>query len=372
LDEQDLEDEVSNYQPYLCLNENGHITSNPYDDLRRESLSPPDGMLATQHLRDAVYMSSQLANLTNTLRASNTKKKMVCQGGHSSGPCHHSRRESIQEEQLQNEDDFVFRAVSPHGHVYWEIDPSRADKLKVEPHQQQQPEFCLSSMSRQSSSRYSDNYPLIGHYSPAKSDDSAAVSAETMILVNPFADVQLISVNGNSINGSPSAARPINDVRFSSLRENPKHLQQQMQQRPLPPQYQHFGTRASSARTARMKDLVNNVEQWRIAQQQQAGSHTLTGNGSLSSSEGPSLTSVGSTNSSNATSGSSSSTSPTSQVLEQVQQQIQIKDLRSIPVSVKSSDYIMAKIHNHMGRTTPLNNTVGSILNRSSPKQRKV
>ena len=390
-DDQDAEDEVANYQPYLCLNENGHIISNPYDDLRRESLSPPDGLLATQHLRDTVYMSSQLANLTSTLRGSSNKKKMVCQGGHSAGPCHHSRRQSIQDEpaQQQSDDDFVFRAVSPHGHVYWEIDPSRADKLKAEQppmhHQQQQPEFLLSSMSRQSSSRYSDNYPLISNgCSPAKSDLSTTnESAETMILVNPFADVQLISINGALINGSPATQpRPFNDVRFSSLRGNQnKHLQQQQQLRHLPPQYQHFGTRASSARTARMKDVINTVEQWRIAQ---SGSNSSnTGTGSLSSSDGPSLTSVGSSGSSStglqaASTTTTTSSSSTSQVLEQVQQQIQIKDLRSIPVSVKSTDYILAKIHaNQMstgnnGRSTPLNNTVGGILNRSSPKQRKV
>lgn len=242
-------------------------------------------------------------------------------------------------------------------------------------------------MSRQSSSRYSDNYPLISNgCSPAKSDLSTTnESAETMILVNPFADVQLISINGALINGSPATQqRPFNDVRFSSLRGNQnKQLQQQHQLRHLPPQYQHFGTRASSARTARMKDVMNTVEQWRIAQ---SGSNSSnTGTGSLSSSEGPSLTSVGSSGSSSTglqatstTTTSSSSTSPTSQVLEQVQQQVQIKDLRSIPVSVKSNEYILAKIHaNQMGagnngRSTPLNNTVGSILNRSSPKQRKV
>jgi len=324
-------------------------------------------------------MSSQLANLTSTLRGSSNKKKMVCQGGHSAGPCHHSRRQSIQDEpvQIQSDDDFVFRAVSPHGHVYWEIDPSRADKLKAEqpPQQQQQPEFLLSSMSRQSSSRYSENYPLISNgCSPAKSDLSTTnESAETMILVNPFADVQLISINGALINGSPATQqRPFNDVRFSSLRGNQnKQLQQQHQLRHLPPQYQHFGTRASSARTARMKDVMNTVEQWRIAQ---SGSNSSnTGTGSLSSSEGPSLTSVGSSGSSSTGLQATSTT-----VLEQVQQQVQIKDLRSIPVSVKSNEYILAKIHaNQMGagnngRSTPLNNTVGSILNRASPKQRKV
>jgi hypothetical protein len=35
-------------------------------------------------------------------------------------------------------------------------------------------------------------------------------------------------------------------------------------------------------------------------------------------------------------------------VPETLQQQVQIPDLRRIPVTVKSSEYIMAKIQNHM------------------------
>ena len=369
-----MDTEVANYQPYLSLHDNGHITSNPYEDhLQREALSPPDGLLATQHLRDAVYMSNQLANLTNTLKGNlNRSKKMVCQAGHATaGPCQQSRRQSIQEEPSHSEEDFVFRAVSPHGHVYWEIDPTRADKLKAEAsplhhhqqlqqHQQQQPtELC---MSRGSSSRFSDNYPLIGSFSPARSE----LESTTTILVNPFADVQLISINGDSLTNSPATLRPFNDVRFSSLRGNPRQF------RHLPPpyqQHQHLGTRASSARGNRMKDTaaekLNGSENWRI------GCGTLTGNGSLGSSDGPSLTSVGSATSSTG-SAVGTTTSGSASPTEQIQQQAQIKDLRSIPGSVKTSEYILAKIQNQVGRSTPLNQTVGSILNRASPKQRKV
>ena len=213
-------------------------------------------------------------------------------------------------------------------------------------------------MSRQSSSRFSDNYPLICNYSPAKSDIET-----TTILVNPFADVQLISINGDSLANSPSTLRPINDVRFSSLRGNPKQL------RHLPPQYQHFGTRASSARTARMKDNVEKlsaVENWR-----NGNGTTIAGNGSLGSSDGPSLTSVGSATSSNG-SGAATTTSGSASPTEHIQHQVKIKDLRSVAGSIKPSEYILAKIQNPVGRSTPLNSTVGSILNRSSPKQRKV
>ena len=62
----------------------------------------------TLHLRDTVYMSPQLVKLTNTLR---TKKK-VCQGSHPD-----------QDQTCPDQSEVVFRAVSPHGHVYWEIEP---------------------------------------------------------------------------------------------------------------------------------------------------------------------------------------------------------------------------------------------------------
>ena len=32
-----------------------------------------------------------------------------------------------------NHDEVVFRAVSPHGHVYWEIDPSRNVSERIKP-----------------------------------------------------------------------------------------------------------------------------------------------------------------------------------------------------------------------------------------------
>ena len=86
--------------------------------------SPLDGMAATQHLRDAVYMSPQLINLTNTLRS---KKK--CQSGHY-GPCTHENHmhmaRHVNDATILPESEVVFRAVSPHGHVYWEIDPKKA------------------------------------------------------------------------------------------------------------------------------------------------------------------------------------------------------------------------------------------------------
>ena len=107
--------------------------------------------------------------LTNTLR----NKKKVCQGGHNN--CGHNDDTMLPEKEV------VFRAVSPHGHVYWEIDPKRdlagiaasaaastgGPFATSDDDERNMPSQTTSSSdmssSRQSSSRYSgdSHHPLI-------------------------------------------------------------------------------------------------------------------------------------------------------------------------------------------------------------------
>ena len=107
-------------------------------------------------------MSPQLMQLTNTLR----NKKKVCQGGHNN--CGGQNDDTMLPEK-----EVVFRAVSPHGHVYWEIDPKR-DLTNIagpittsDDDERNMPSQTTSSSdmssSRQSSSRYSgdSHHPLI-------------------------------------------------------------------------------------------------------------------------------------------------------------------------------------------------------------------
>ena len=109
-------------------------------------------------------MSPQLMQLTNTLRS----KKKVCQGGHNNCGGHN-------DDTMLPEKEVVFRAVSPHGHVYWEIDPKRdltnaaaAGPIATsDDDERNMPSQTTSSSdmssSRQSSSRYSgdSHHPLI-------------------------------------------------------------------------------------------------------------------------------------------------------------------------------------------------------------------
>lgn len=251
--------------------------------------SHKDGLEATKHLRDSVYMSPQLVNLTNTLRS---KKK--CQAGHNGG-C-----QVVTRSQMENDSDVVFRAVSPHGHVYWEIDPKARESSLVTVSDEDERAIQTSSSdmsrtSRQSSSRFSDNHPLISE------------SPQHHVLVNPFIDVQLLS----SASATSSPKSNVTEQRFSSLRNNARnHF------------VSHFGSRKNDSKTVKAK--------------KESGEP----------------------------------------IPEQLQQQVQIRDLRSIPVSVKSNDYILAKIQDHMSRGSPVDLVATTAaLNeggKNSPKQRKV
>ena len=332
----------SQYQPdpvrsYLSLGGQGHVTLNPYNHGNYQHYGEDlhDGLAATLHLRDSVYMSPQLVKLTNTLRS----KKKECQGNHPD----------------EESDQVVFRAVSPHGHVYWEIEPCGINRFKQIPNPAGVNQFDhvepIYNGSRQSSSRYSDNHPLINSSCEQVSSNGGVV------LVNPFADVQLISAGDNSLSsspahhsvfGSPNAnLRP--ELRFSSLRgfTNPGLT------RSGSPSSKLFTNRSNSARQAKMRDIAKQIEQMRKAHESSPATSGSTINTTTT-----------------ATSGSSGSTSPSNSAvpIEQLQQQIQIRDLKTIPVSVNaSSDRVLAKIQNVMNEEG-----LSHAMIRNSPKQRKV
>jgi len=274
----------------------GHIIVNPYSTQHPYSTQLVDNInrmmvggqqVPVSHIYQ-VAMSPQLSLLTNTLR----KKK--CLGGHP-GPCHHNSPHHSDASQHSDSltpppttdtelppssADVVFRAVSPHGHVYWEIDPKRSNKLAHSEHPSDEDttndlhnmsDFSeddgkvISDRSRQSSSRFSDNRPLI----------SGSPGHRAMLAPLP--------------EGSDHHFQP--NMRFNSLQKAA----------PQQPPHPSFSTRTR---------LRAGRQSGRESSQEQAG------------------------------------------VPEQLQQQVQIPDLRRMPVTVKSSEYIMAKIQSHMDQRT--------------------
>jgi len=154
---------------YRTTFENGQpvmVTLNPYSTQLVDNLNKMMG-------QEAVYdntMNPQLAKLTATLR----KRQGIPERGMT----------GVQ--RMVNPEEVVFRAVSPHGHVYWEINPSEqakmapgrvgtksqhsssSDSSNTASDLQNISDFsdddngrAASEMSRQSSSRFSESRPLI-------------------------------------------------------------------------------------------------------------------------------------------------------------------------------------------------------------------
>ena len=286
-----------------------HITLNPYstqlvDNLNRMMVAGPGG-----HIYQVASISpQQLTNLTNTL------KKKKCVGGHS-GPCtgQHSRMNTpLQSDSSCRSDsltplgqdtdtellpvtsaanEVVFRAVSPHGHVYWEIDPKRvragqhgpaSDDTDTQTDLHNMSDFseddgskvtsgsAASDRSRQSS-RFSDHRPLLASASPCH-------------MMQPLPEA-ILTPQPPVTSFSPSH-------RFSSLQKSSG----------VPGPQAQFSTRTRLGRTQPRQRQEAEPQQYQGGQ------------------------------------------------TEQLQQQVQIPDLRRLPVQVKSSEYIMAKIQSHMDR----------------------
>ena len=184
---------------YRTTFENGQpvmVTLNPYSTQLVDNLNKMMG--SEGQMPEAVYdnaMNPQLAKLTATLR-----KKVNCDFGHP-GPCRQACFERAASQQQQvllgvhhprsvNPEEVVFRAVSPHGHVYWEINPGEqarqvTNNQRINPNKshhstassedtntnsdlQNISDFsdddngrAASEMSRQSLSRFSESRPLI-------------------------------------------------------------------------------------------------------------------------------------------------------------------------------------------------------------------
>merc|ERR1719397_1032681 len=295
---------------YRTTFENGQpvmVTLNPYSTQLVDNLNK---MMGSEQGQEAVYdnaMNPQLAKLTATLR-----KKVKCDLGHP-GPCRQACFERAAAQQHQqvlpgvhhprsvNPEEVVFRAVSPHGHVYWEINPGEQARVQQQQQQANQrinpnksqhsttssedtntnsdlqniSDFsdddngrAASEMSRQSSSRFSESRPLIYSSSASTSPGHSAASAASSDLARTAVTNDARSTRLGRPVGRPNAPWAV-----------PPHFHEEV--------YAYAATDFSG--------------------------------------------------------------SPP--VSEQVQSQVQIRDCRALPVSVKSKEYIMAKIADYTERT---------------------
>ena len=342
-----------------------HITLNPYssqlvDNINRMMMHMPAAEVYEEgrsggHVYQAA-MSPQLSQLTNTLR----KKK--CLGLHP-GPCHHnnhlnhhhrlhhhhnpdttpnsSERSSVVNCEPDTETetvaagsssaaaaDVVFRAVSPHGHVYWEIEPRRTGgggRLAGDGSGRLN---AAGGDHLQSDS--SDTNNDIHNMSDLSEEDAKVLSdraSRHCSGAGRFADHQRPAASAGGGHLATLPENPLSSPTSSSpslIQFSPAHHQFTSLQRPASVSLQRpaplaaistAGSHAtfSSSRPPRMRqvELALRAKLSSDAMAQEGAGHDAA-------------------------------------ILEQVQQQVTIPDLRRIPVHVKSSEYIMAKIQTHM------------------------
>jgi hypothetical protein len=209
------------------------VTLNPYSTQLVDNLNK---MMGSE--QEVIYdntMNPQLAKLTATLR-----KKVKCEVGHP-GPC---RQACFERQQLAglhqpgsrsvNPEEVVFRAVSPHGHVYWEINPSEQAKIqgRVAGNKSQQSSSsddtntnsdlqnisdfsdddngrAASEMSRQSSSRFSESRPLIYSSSASTSPGHSAGTPADLVRHAVINDAHFNTARAAGLPPRPRAGLPL-------------------------------------------------------------------------------------------------------------------------------------------------------------------
>ena len=275
-------------------------------------------MEATKHLRDTVYMSPQLVNLTNTLRS---KKK--CQGGHaggSSSPCNGAAAAAhVNDSTILPESEVVFRAVSPHGHVYWEIDPTQNYVIINNQHDDETtPLNGYNMTNREGSSRFCpEQRPLMG--SPMRPPNQGSSTATTS--------------SGGSASSNELLMRASSSMDFGGGRQSG-----------TPNTLKSSGVASSFVRTGANRFNRSRMTLDRVRSQDdssQSGGINPSGGGVSATAAGTGSQAV---------------------VPEQLQQQVQIRDCKPIQVSVKSSEYIEAKIRTMRKNNNNTNSSSGQML----------
>ena len=293
------------------------VTLNPYSSQLVDNLNK---MMGDNVCYDTA-MNPQLARLTATLRKKqrgdpqqavniheNSTMQLMERVGQTPGCMFQDRQRSV------NPSDVVFRAVSPHGHVYWEINPTKqpgqaGQLVSTQPAGQQ----LVQHKSQHSSSDDNTNSDL-QNISDFSDDDNRATSEMSRQSSSRFSESRPLIYSGSSTSTSPG----------HSITSDPRHLHQD---------HISFNTSAGLRQSKFSPRPPMTRSPW-----------VSTGPGTH---QPPNyqdeVYAYAATDFSSGGSGSG-------YVPEQVQSQVQIRDCRAVPVSVKSKEYIMAKIADYTER----------------------
>ena len=264
---------------YRTTFENGQpvmVTLNPYSNQLVDNINKMMG----DNLCYDTAMNPQLAKLTATLR----KKQMVEQRLPENPGVQLTERQGgcmFQGGRVVDPSDVVFRAVSPHGHVYWEINPKQGHHQKAG--RQQQPGRSGSGSGSSDENTNSD----LQNISDLSDDDNRAASEMSRQSSSRFSESRPLIYSSSSSSTSPGHSATPEQVQYNARPGQTKFV-------------------------ARPRYLQDEVYAYAATDFSSVGQAGL--------------------------------------VPEQVQSQVQIRDCRAVPVSVKSKEYIMAKIADYTER----------------------
>ena len=286
------------------------VTLNPYSNQLVDNLNK---MMGPESLCYDTAMNPQLARLTATLR----KRQQQQQGNMESlgqmqlverqmtaahAPCMFPSAEQGLPQGVAPSD-VVFRAVSPHGHVYWEINP--AGGKAGQPMGQPGLVKGAGGQHRAQHSTGSDDNTNsdLQNISDFSDDDSGLRAASEMSRQSSsrFSESRPLIYSGSSTSTSPGHSAA-SDPRGHGLAHDTSLRGQKLGPRVV--------TTAPMARSPWVSTAPG--------YQDEVYAYAAT--------------------------------DFTGQNMEQVQSQVQIRDIQRVPVSVKSKDYIMAKIADYTER----------------------
>ena len=274
--------------PNSGSNSNNNSTSNSSASTNSTSLGTP---LTNNHQN---LMSPQLMNLTNTLRTSSRNTNPTSQQ-------QILPPSTIHTENVPQNSEVVYRAVSPHGHVYWEIDPNNMYGTNHNNNNNQVLEESVALLSQPPVSR------------PYLTSRHGQLTEEDILLQQHL----LASNDPQVTNGLHDSFNGLQHTSETSFQ--PGMVMMASSSNTITPGTQSFVRTGANRFTRKQQHIPVSVQQ----QQQHAQPQQTVATVSQASNNVP----------------------------EHLQQQVQIQNIRPIQVSVKSSEYIEAKIRNTLRRS---------------------
>ena len=292
-----LVDNLNMMMPNGASTNNNSTTSNSSASTNSTGIGTP--------LTQSQLMSPQLMNLTNTLR-----RDRSCQGSTQN-----------QQNNADHQAEVIYRSVSPHGHVYWEIDPNQVygtnnnqfysaeESVALLPNQQPQNHHQLTTPTIQQQNQQTFSRPYL-------TSRHGQLTEEDLLLQQHL----LAGDPGQVTNGLHDS--------FHGL----QHTNEQCFQPGMVMMASSGVNKSEAAQNASSSFVRTGANRFtrKREQKQQAEPQQLVSTVSAVTSRSAGATGSGQ--------GADNS------VPEQLQTQVQIRDILPIQVSVKSSEYIEAKI----------------------------